>query len=91
VRAIVHTGVLAEPARRASYWSVVSAPRSSIGVELAWLAYFIAVFVIAVYLMVGLVVPHHFNDKIAIMIAAIVAGLIMIGTRAWWTARTRTR
>jgi len=44
-----------------------------------------------VYLLVGLLVPHHFNDKIAIALAAIVAGLIMIATRAWITARSRAR
>ncbi len=65
--------------------------RSSVAAEVAWLAYFIAVFVVAVYLLVGLLVPHHFNDKIAIVLAAIFAGLVMIATRAWVTARTRAR
>ena len=66
-------------------------PRSSILVEIAWLAYFFVVFVIAVYVMVIAVVPHHFNDKIAVMLAAIFAGVVMIATRAWWTARQRAR
>ncbi len=65
--------------------------RSSVAAEVGWLAYFIAVFVVAVYLLVGLLVPHHFNDKIAIALAAIFAGLVMIATRAWVTARTRAR
>ena len=58
-------------------------------VELGWLAFFIAVFVVLVYVLVELLVPHHFNDKIAIALAALFAGLIMIGTRAWVTARSR--
>lgn len=65
--------------------------RSSILAELGWLVYFIVVFVAAVYALVGLLVPHHFNDKIAIALAAIFAGLVMIGTRAWMTARRRPR
>ena len=60
-------------------------PRSSILVEIGWLAYFLAIFVAMVYLMVLFVVPHHFNDKIAIALAGLVAGLVMITTRAWWT------
>lgn len=63
--------------------------RSPVLVEIGWLAYFIAVFVVLVYVMVGLLVPHHFNDKIAIALAGLFAGLIMIGTRAWITARRR--
>lgn len=65
--------------------------RSSILAEAGWLAYFIVIFVAAVYLLVGLLVPHHFNDKIAIALAAIFAGLVMIGTRAWASARRRPR
>ena len=57
--------------------------------EVGWLAFFIAVFVVLVYLFVGLLVPHHFNDKIAIALAALFAGLIMIGTRAWATRAHR--
>jgi len=49
---------------------------------MGWLAYFFVVFVAAVYLLVRGLVPHHFNDKIAIVLAAMFAGLIMIGTRA---------
>jgi lipopolysaccharide export LptBFGC system permease protein LptF len=64
-------------------------PASPIAVEIAWLAYFIVVFVIAVYLLVELLVPHHFNDKIAIALAALFAGLVMIATRAWLTSRLR--
>jgi hypothetical protein len=65
-------------------------PRSSVATEIAWLGYFLVVFVAAVYLFVRGLVPHHFNDKIAIMLAAMVAGLVMIGTRAWLTRRWRS-
>jgi hypothetical protein len=63
--------------------------RSPILVEIGWLAYFIAVFVIAVYAMVLFVVPHHFNDKIAIALAGCFAAVVMIATRAWFAARAR--
>lgn len=42
------------------------------------------VFVALVYAFNIVLVPHHFNDKIAIMIAAILAGLAMIAARAKW-------
>jgi hypothetical protein len=58
--------------------------KSSIRSELGWLALFIGVFVALVYLMNIFVVPHHFNDKIAIVIAGIIAGLTMITVRARW-------
>jgi hypothetical protein len=64
-------------------------PRSSIATELLWLVYFLVVFVAAVYLFVRTLVPHHFNDKIAVALAAIAAGLIMIGTRGWVGGRWR--
>ena len=57
-------------------------PRSTILAELGWLALFFAVFVVLVYAFNIFVVPHHFNDKIAITIAAIIAGLVMIALRA---------
>jgi hypothetical protein len=82
---------LAEPRHRASYLFSVPPPQSPIRTEIGWLVYFAAIFVIAVYLLVGLLVPHHFNDKIAIALAAIFAGLVMIATRAWVTARMRRR
>lgn len=69
--------------------SGVPTQRSPIGLEFAWLAYFLIVFVAAVYLLVRTLVPHHFNDKIAIVLAAIFAGLIMIATRAWLRKRWR--
>jgi hypothetical protein len=56
--------------------------QSSIRAEFAWLVFFLVIFVAAVYVLVRTLVPHHFNDKIAIMLAAIFAGLAMIGVRA---------
>jgi hypothetical protein len=56
---------------------------------MGWLAYFLAIFVAAVYALVRTLVPHHFNDKVAVMLAAIFAGLVLIATRAWVAARWR--
>jgi uncharacterized protein YggT (Ycf19 family) len=58
--------------------------RSSILAEIGWLAYFFAIFVVLVYAFNIWVVPHHFNDKVAAALAAILAALVMIGTRARW-------
>ena len=63
--------------------------RSSILAELGWLAYFFVVFVLAVYAMVLFVVPHHFNDKVAIALAGLFAGIVMIATRAWAATRAK--
>jgi hypothetical protein len=65
-------------------------PPSSVLAEIAWLGFFLVIFVAAVYLLVRTLVPHHFNDKVAIMLAAIAAGLIMIGVRAWFGSRSRS-
>jgi len=64
-------------------------PRSSIAAEIGWLTYFLTIFISLVYLSVRFLVPHHFNDKIAIALAAIFAGLILIATRAWMTKKWR--
>jgi len=58
--------------------------RSSILTELLWLAFFFAIFVILMYAFNIFVVPHHFNDKVADVLAGVLAGLIMIGARARW-------
>ena len=81
--------LLAEELRGASYSLQRKRQRSSIVAEFLWLAYFFAVFAIGVYAMVLFVVPHHFNDKVAITLAGMFAALVMISTRAWWTARSR--
>ncbi len=56
--------------------------RSSILVELGWLAYFLAILAIFVYLFNIFIVPHHFNDKVADVLAGVIAGIAMIVTRA---------
>ncbi|MHB8147592.1 MAG: hypothetical protein ACYDGM_10095 [Vulcanimicrobiaceae bacterium] len=56
--------------------------RSSILTEIAWLAFFFAIFVVCVYAFNIFVVPHHFNDKVAIVLSAIIAGLTMMFVRA---------
>ncbi len=58
---------------------------SSISTEIGWLVFFLVVFVALVYLFVRTLVPHHFNDKIAICLAALFAGLVMIVVRAFVT------
>jgi hypothetical protein len=69
----------------------VAQPPSSVAAELGWLSFFLVVFVIAVYAFVRTLVPHHFNDKVAIALAAMFAGLVMIGVRAWASGRWRRR
>lgn len=56
---------------------------SSLSGEIAWLVYFLFVFAVTAYLLLRDLVPHHFNDKVAVMLAAIFAGLVWIGTRAY--------
>ena len=51
-----------------------------------WLLAWLAIFVFVTVLMLKYVVPHHFNDRIAVMISAILSGLAMIALRAY-TAR----
>ncbi len=63
--------------------------RSSILTEIAWLAFFFAIFVVFVYAFNIFVVPHHFNDKVAIVLSAILAGLAMMSARKW-SARGRS-
>jgi hypothetical protein len=63
--------------------------RSPVWIEIAWLGFFLIVFVASVYLFVRTLVPHHFNDKVAIMLAAIFSGLILIASRAWVASRAR--
>ena len=64
--------------------------RHSILAEIGWLVYFIALLVVAVYAMNALVnafFPRHFNDTIAAVIAALLAGLAFVATRAAATRR----
>lgn len=60
---------------------------SSIGQELLWLLVWIVIFAILTVLLLKFVVPHHFNDRIAVMISAILSGVAMIVLRAYFTRR----
>ncbi len=55
---------------------------SSIGSELRWLALFLLIFSVTTFLLLTLLVPHHFNDRIAITLSAIAAGVIWMIVRA---------
>jgi redox-regulated HSP33 family molecular chaperone len=63
--------------------------QSSISAEVAWLGFFLAVFVALVYLLERLLVPHHFNAIVAILLAAMLAGFALIGARAKFGSRLR--
>jgi uncharacterized membrane protein YraQ (UPF0718 family) len=58
--------------------------KSTILAEIGWLGLFFLVFVAAVYLLNIYLVPHHFNDKIAIVFAGLIAAVVMITVRARW-------
>ena len=62
--------------------------QSSIGQELLWLLVWAIIFAIITTLLIKLaVLPHGFNDRIAMMIAAIVSGVAMIALRAYVSRR----
>jgi uncharacterized membrane protein len=65
----------------------VQGSQSSIGQELLWLLVWAVIFVIMTVLLLKFVVPHHFNDRIAVMVAAIVSGVAMITLRAYVSRR----
>lgn len=62
-------------------------PQSSISDEFRWLGIFFAIFVVCVVAMLRFVAPHHFNDRVGVLICAIVAGVAMIGLRARYGPR----
>jgi len=57
-------------------------PRSTVGKELLWLLYFLAMLSALEYLMLRFVVPTGFNDRVAVMVAALIAGIAWIVLRA---------
>jgi uncharacterized protein YggT (Ycf19 family) len=65
--------------------------KSSIGAEIGWLAVFLVVFAATAYALLRWLVPHHFNDRIAVALAAIFAGLVLIFTRATASRGRRRR
>jgi uncharacterized membrane-anchored protein len=65
----------------------VRGSQSSIGQELLWLAAWAAIFIVVTIVMLKFVVPHHFNDRIAVVISAIISGVAMIALRAYASRR----
>jgi hypothetical protein len=58
--------------------------QSSIGQEFLWLVLFLAIFGITAALALSYGASHRFNDRIAILLAAIGAGLATIALRAYY-------
>lgn len=67
--------------------ATVQRSQSSIGQELLWLLVWAVIFVVITFLLLRFVVPHHFNDRIAVLISAIISGVAMIALRAYVTRR----
>jgi CHASE2 domain-containing sensor protein len=65
----------------------VQRSNSSIGQELLWLLAWLLIFVVITWLLLKFVVPHHFNDRVAVVISAIVSSLAWIGLRAYAARR----
>jgi hypothetical protein len=65
----------------------VQRSQSSIGQELLWLLVWAVMFAAITFVLLRFVVPHHFNDRVAVMISAIVSGVAMIGLRAYFSRR----
>ncbi|MFN2448514.1 MAG: hypothetical protein ABR508_01800 [Candidatus Baltobacteraceae bacterium] len=59
-----------------------ASPGSSVGRELLWLFVWAVLFVVTTTAMLRFVVPHHFNDRVAVMLSAIFSALVMIALRA---------
>lgn len=62
--------------------------QSSVGRELLWLLVWLVIFVTIAVVLLKFVVPHHFNDRIAVMIAAIISAVAMISLRAYASRRS---
>jgi CHASE2 domain-containing sensor protein len=65
----------------------VQRSNSSIGQELLWLLAWLAIFVVLTWALLKFLVPHHFNDRIAVVISAILSSLFWIGLRAYAARR----
>jgi predicted PurR-regulated permease PerM len=65
----------------------VQRSQSSIGQELLWLLVWAVIFAAITFVLLRFVVPHHFNDRIAVIISAIISGVAMIGLRAYFSRR----
>jgi len=66
-------------------------PRSTVGKELLWLLYFLVMLTVLEYLMLRFVVPTGFNDRVAVMVAALIAGVAWIVLRAVSMRRSRVK
>jgi len=60
---------------------------SSIAQELLWLLAWLLIFVALTWLLLKFLVPHHFNDRIAVVLSAIVSSVAWIALRAYVTRR----
>jgi len=47
-----------------------------------WLLLFLAIFGALAVISIKFLVPHHFNDRIAVLISALLSGIILIALRA---------
>jgi O-antigen/teichoic acid export membrane protein len=65
--------------------------QTSIGQEILWLLIFLVLFGLVAALALNYAAPHRFNDRIAIALAAIFAGAIMIALRARFVGRNARR
>lgn len=65
--------------------------QTSIKEEMLWLALFLVLFGIVAVTAVRYAAAHHFNDRIAIALAAIFAGAFMISLRARFVGRNARR
>lgn len=63
--------------------------QSSIAQELRWLGIWLLVFVVVTVVLVRFVMPN--NDRVAIMLSAIVSGVVMIALRARASGRLPKR
>lgn len=61
--------------------------QSSIGQELVWLVIFLAIFAVVAATVLRVAATRHFNDWIAIALAALFSALIMIALRARFIGR----
>lgn len=58
--------------------------QSSVGLEILWLVLFLAIFGVVAAAALSYAGSHHFNDRIAILLSGIAAGLVTIGLRAYY-------
>jgi len=61
--------------------------QSSIGQELVWLVIFLAIFAVVAATVLRFAATRHFNDRIAVALAALFSALIMIALRARFIGR----